>query len=196
MPTKTVLASWAAQVPAGFLFTFKAPQVITHMKQLRDVGEETEYLFRTLSVLEKKLGPILFQFPKSFRANLPALQDFLSLIPPDFSCAFEFRNASWLDPQILNLLRKKECSLCIADTDENPATEIISTAPWGYMRLRRSDYTDTDLSEWRDRILAEKWKQAFVFFKHEDEAKGPELAMRFRELADARTTKSQVRKSQ
>ena len=77
-----------------------------------------------------------------------------------------------------------DCSLCIADTDENPATEIIRTAPWGYLRLRRSDYTEADLSQWLERILAQKWEKAFVFFKHEEEAKGPEMAIRFRELSD------------
>jgi uncharacterized protein YecE (DUF72 family) len=184
MPTKSVLASWAEQVPEGFVFALKAPQVITHMKQLRNVEEEAEYLFRTLSVLEKKMGPILFQFPKSFHADRPALEAFLALVPAAISCAFEFRNRSWLDSAILDLLRDKGCSLCIADTDENPAEEIVTTAPWGYLRLRRSDYVDADLSEWLERILAQKWEKAFVFFKHEDEAKGPEMAMRFRELAD------------
>ncbi len=186
MPTESVLTSWAEQVPADFVFALKAPQVITHLKQLRNVSAETEYLFRTLSVLDRKLGPVLFQFPKSFRANQAALQDFLGLIPGGIACAFEFRNPSWLDDAILDLLREKGSSLCIADADENPAKEIIGTAPWGYLRLRRSDYTDADLSEWLERILSQKWKEAFVFFKHEDEARGPEVAVRFRELSDSR----------
>ncbi len=76
---------------------FKAPQVITHLKRLKNVDEETEYLFRTLSVLDRKLGPVLFQFPKSFHADPPALKDFLALIPGTMSCAFEFRSPSWLD---------------------------------------------------------------------------------------------------
>jgi uncharacterized protein YecE (DUF72 family) len=188
MPTEGVLISWAEQVPDNFIFALKAPQVITHLKRLRNVGSENEYLFRTLSVLEKKLGPVLFQFPKSFHVDHSALKDFLDLIP-DMSCAFEFRSPSWLDAEILALLRKKRCSLCIADTDESPAKEISSTAPWGYLRLRRSDYTDADLSEWIERILSQKWEKAFVFFKHEDEAKGPEMAMRFHGLADARGKK-------
>ena len=71
MPTEGVLSSWAEQVPDDFAFALKAPQVITHLKQLRNVGEETDYFFRTLSVLDRKLGPALFQFPKSFRAEPP-----------------------------------------------------------------------------------------------------------------------------
>jgi uncharacterized protein YecE (DUF72 family) len=186
MPKESVLASWAEQVPDDFVFALKAPQVITHIKQLRNVFEQTEYLFRSLSVLGRKLGPVLFQFPKSFRANAPALEDFLPLIPGNRACAFDFRSPSWLEGGIPDLLRDKGCSWCIEDTDENPANEIISTATWGYLRLRRSDYTDAGLSQWAEKILAQKWERAFVFFKHEDEAKGPELAMRFQELIESR----------
>jgi uncharacterized protein YecE (DUF72 family) len=194
MPKESVLTSWAEQVPDDFVFALKAPQVITHLKRLRDVLEETEYLFRTLSVLDRKLGPVLFQFPKSFRADRPALLDFLRLIPRDMPCAFEFRSPTWLDDEILDLLRKKGSSLCIADADENPVNEIIPTAPWGYLRLRRSDYTEADLSQWLERILSQKWEKAFVFFKHEEDdaqgpaqgpANGPEMAVRFRELASS-----------
>jgi uncharacterized protein YecE (DUF72 family) len=185
MPTEGVLTSWAAQVPDDFVFALKAPQIITHIKRLRNVGEETDYLFRTLSILDRKLGPVLFQFPKSFHADYPALKDFLDLIP-DMSCAFEFRSPSWIDAEVLDLLSRRGYSLCTADTDENPAKEIINTAPWGYLRLRRSDYTDDDLTQWMERIRSQKWDKAFVFFKHEEEATGPKMAMRFRELIGSR----------
>jgi uncharacterized protein YecE (DUF72 family) len=194
MPKESVLASWAEQVPDDFVFALKAPQVITHMKQLRNVFEETEYLFRTLSVLDRKLGPILFQFPKSFHANVPALEDFLPLIPGNMACAFDFRSPTWLEGGIPDLLREKGCSWCIEDTDESPIREIISTATWGYLRLRRSDYTDADLSQWLERVLSQKWERTFVYFKHEDEAKGAELAMRFQGLVDARVKKIETGK--
>jgi uncharacterized protein YecE (DUF72 family) len=187
MPTEKLLTSWADQVNDDFVFALKAPQVITHWKRLRNIGPEVEYLFRSLATLDRKLGPVLFQFPKTFPANAAALKELLALIPDAALCAFEFRNPSWLDGEVLDLLRAKGCGLCIADADEGPASEIISTASLGYVRLRRSDYTDADLAEWADRILSQQWDQAFVFFKHEgDEAKGPRLAMRFQELVDAR----------
>jgi uncharacterized protein YecE (DUF72 family) len=195
MPKENVLASWAEQVPDDFVFALKAPQVITHLNRLRNVDAETAYLFRSLSVLDRKQGPVLFQFPKSFHKDRPALEDFLDLVPGDVSCAFDFRSPSWLDDQILGLLRERGCSLCIEDVDESPVSEIISTAPWGYLRLRRSDYTDADLSQWMERTLAQKWKKAFVFFKHEDEAKGPQMAIRFRELADSSVKKLQKGKT-
>jgi uncharacterized protein YecE (DUF72 family) len=193
MPTEPVLASWAEQVPDDFVLALKAPQVITHLKRLRNVEAETEYLFRTLPILDRKLGPVLFQFPKSFHVDRPRLEDFLTLIPGKISCAFEFRSPSWLDNEILDLLSAREYSLCTADADENPAARVISTAPWGYLRLRRSDYTEADLAQWLEKILAQKWDKAFVFFKHEGEARGPEMAIRFRELADSEVKKIQDR---
>ena len=184
MPTESVLKSWAGQVPEDFVFAIKAPQVITHRKRLKNVDSETEFLFRSLSALDRKLGPVLFQFSKTFHANPALLKDFLSLIPDNISCAFEFRSPSWLNTETISLLHEKRHSLCLEDTDENPANEIISTASWGYLRLRRSDYTDADLSQWMERILGQEWRKVFVFFKHEEEAKGPEMAMRFYELTD------------
>ncbi len=193
MPKESVLESWAGQVPEGFVFAIKAPRVITHLKQLRNVAEETEYFFRTLSVLDRKLGPVLFQFPKSFRKNRPVLEEFLGLIPDDAASAFEFRSPSWLDDEILGLLREKGSSFCIADSDENPVHEIIRTARWGYLRLRRPDYTDVDLSQWAERIPSQKWEKAFIFFKHEDEAGGAEMAMRFQELFEPNVKKTAQR---
>ena len=185
MPTENVLLSWAAQVSDNFLFALKAPQIITHLKRLRNVEKETEYLFSTLSTLKQKLGPVLFQFPGSFRADRYALKDFLRLVPDNIPCAFDFRSPSWLVDEILELLRERGCSLCIADTDEYPADEIVTTAPWGYLRLRCSDYTGADLAQWLERISSQKWEKTFVFFKHEEGAGGAEMAMRFRELADS-----------
>jgi uncharacterized protein YecE (DUF72 family) len=185
MPNGTVLASWAGQVGNDFVFALKAPQVITHMKRLRHVSSETGYLFKSLSVLERKLGPVLFQFPNTFHADRAVLKEFLDLVPRNALCAFEFRSPSWLDEGTLELLRERTCGLCIADADDAPAGEIISTATWGYLRLRRSDYTGAELKQWAERVLAQKWEKAFVFFKHEGEgAKGPQLAMRFRDIVD------------
>ncbi len=186
MPRESVLRSWAEQVPEGFVFALKAPQVITHFRQLRNVRDEAEYLFRSLQSLDGKLGPVLFQFPKSFRNDREALEDFLPLIPGDAVCAFDFRSLSWHTSEILDLLRKKGCGWCIEDTDENPVEEIVTSASWGYLRLRRTDYTDADLERWLERISSQKWEKAFVYFKHEDEGKGAELAMRFQEMAGGR----------
>ena len=138
-----------------------------------------QYLFRTLSLLQRKQGPVLFQFPAGFREDAEALQDFLDLIPQKILCAFEFRHPSWKSGRIQDLLRARNLSLCTADTDDLPAQDILATASWGYLRLRRSGYADADLASWLKKIHAQQWKTVFVFFKHEEEARGPELAMRF-----------------
>lgn len=185
MPTQKVLTSWAQQVPEDFVFTFKASQRITHIKRLKEVEQETEYLLTTLSALKERLGPILFQFPANFKVNRERLEGFLGLLPPELRCAFAFRSPSWIEDGILSLLRDRSRALCMEDTDEAPVGSIISTAPWGYLRLRRSDYSDDDLSEWVERILAQAWEKVYVFFKHENEAKAPLLAIHFRELFHA-----------
>jgi uncharacterized protein YecE (DUF72 family) len=183
MPSELILTGWANQVPNDFVFAFKAPQVITHMKRLRNVAQETDYFLRTLTVLAARLGPVLFQFPPSFHADYQGLKDFLGLIPRTLSFAFEFRNASWIDSGILELLGEKGCSLCLTDSGETPVVEIINTAPWGYLRLRRTEYSDDELSRWVKRIVSQKWEKVFVFFKHEEGGTGPEMAIRFRTLA-------------
>jgi len=190
MPTERIITPWAEQVPDDFSFAFKAPQVMTHLKKLRNVSEEAEYFFRTLSVLGGKLGPALFQFPKSFHAekNRTALEEFLPLVPRTVRCAFDFRSPSWLDAGIADLLRERGCSLCLEDTDESPVGEIISTAEWGYLRLRRTSYTEADLAQWLARIRSQRWERVFVFFKHEEEGggpiTGPDTALQFRTLAE------------
>lgn len=188
MPTEAVLAGWVDQVPADFAFALKASQVITHRKRLRQVEEETAYFFSTLAALDRKMGAVLFQFPPSFHADREALASFLPLLPGERKSAFEFRHPSWFAPEILELLRDHGCALCLADTDENPLGELLSTAPWGYLRLRRSTYSPLELEQWLARIRAQPWQSAFVFFKHEEEgkeAKGPEMAMHFQQLAGA-----------
>ena len=183
MPTERLLAPWAEQVSDGFVFVLKAPQVITHVKRLKEVEEEADYYFRTAELLGDKLGAVLCQFPAFFRANLPRLETFLDLIPAGIRCAFEFRSPTWLEAGVAQLLHERGHSLCIADTDERPAEEIESTADWGYLRLRRAGYTEADLADWARRIASQPWERAFVFFKHEEEATGPKLALRFMELA-------------
>jgi uncharacterized protein YecE (DUF72 family) len=186
MPTAGIVSSWAKQVPAGFLFAVKAPRIITHIKRLKNVKEETGYFLKTVSALGRGLGCVLFQFPAGFHDDQERLADFLSLVPAKIPCAFDFRSPTWMHSGTYSLLRKRKFCLCMEDTDENPVADITGTAPWGYLRMRRMDYTDDELKQWAKKVLSQDWKKAFVFFKHEDDmaAKGPELAKRFRELVD------------
>ena len=183
LPQPSVMENWNEQVPARFRFSIKATQRITHIKRLNNVADETKYLLETASLLEKRLGVVLFQLPPNFKKDVERLKAFLDLLKPDLRTALEFRHESWFDDETFDLLRERDCALVVSDTDEKPLTEIISTARWGYLRLRRTAYEENDLVEWMKRVQDQKWKDAFVFFKHEDEGVGPKLAAQFLELA-------------
>ena len=183
LPQPSMIENWNAQVPERFRFSIKATQRITHIKRLNNVAEETKYLLETASLLEQRLGVVLFQLPPNFKKDVERLKAFLDLLQPDLRTAFEFRHESWFDDETFDLLRARDCALVVSDTDEKPLTEIISTARWGYLRLRRTAYDENDLVEWMKRVQDQKWKDAFVFFKHEDEGTGPKLAAQFLELA-------------
>jgi len=95
---------------------------------------------------------------------------------------FEFRHPTWFDDDVLELLKRHNHALCISDTDDLPTNHIDKTADWGYLRLRRVNYSREDLTAWVERIKLQKWKSIFVFFKHEDEGTGPKLAAEFLSL--------------
>jgi uncharacterized protein YecE (DUF72 family) len=185
MPAATMLERWSAEVPDGFAFVLKVPRRITHDNRLKDSEDSLSYLFRTASVLAKKLGPLLFQLPPLFKKDLPRLRDFLALLPKEQRAAFEFRHDSWFDEEVYDALRAHQAALCIADTDDEEKMPLVATAPWGYLRLRGQNYADKDLAKWAKQIQDQPWDEAFIFFKHEDEGKGPKLAARFLELAGA-----------
>ena len=188
MPSEKVVLGWAAEVPDGFTFVLKASQRITHRKRLKDAGEELSYFLKTANVLGAKLGPTLFQLPPNLKKDLPRLTDFLALVPRTWRAAFEFRHASWLDDEVFAALKEHDAALVIADTDpEEGDTDplvipTVATADWGYLRLRRASYVKADLERWATTILAQPWKDAFVFFKHEDAGAGPKLADQFTAL--------------
>jgi uncharacterized protein YecE (DUF72 family) len=183
MPTASVLAAWAAEVPADFKFVLKASQKITHLQRLKDVRDLVEYLLGVAGTLKERLGPLLFQLPPNLKKDVPRLREFLMLLPPDRRAAFEFRHQSWFDDEVFGALREFQAVLCIAEAENDLEIPFISTADWGYLRLRRPDYTDRELKEWVKRVQDAKWHEAFIFFKHEDEGKGPQMAKQFLELA-------------
>ena len=183
LPQPAMIENWREQVPKDFRFSIKASQRITHIKRINNVADETKYLLETVALLEERLGVILFQLPPNMKKDTGRLKAFLDLLPADTRTAFEFRHETWFDDEVFGLLGARDCALVVSDTDEKPLTEIISTAKWGYLRLRRTAYDDHDLVAWMKRVQAQKWKDAFVFFKHEDEGVGPKLAAQFLELA-------------
>ena len=184
LPDETVVRLWAEQVPPEFRFVLKAPRKITHTRRLKDAGADVEGLFCVAKSLGSSYGAILFQLPPNFKKDLERLQTFLSLLPADRHVAFEFRHPSWLDDEVFALLRARNCALCVTDTNEGEICDLINTASWGYLRLRRREYTGANLLHWKERICSQSWHHAYVFFKHEDEATGPKFATEFLKHAE------------
>jgi len=185
MPKEELLQGWADQVPESFTFVIKASQRITHIKRLKDCGEQVDYLFRVTSTLGPRLGPLLFQLPPNFRKDVPRLQGFFDVMPERRRVAFEFRHASWFDDEVYETLRARGAALCVADTGEEPAAPLVATTDWGYLRLRREEFSDQELRDWARRIREQPWSDAYVFLKHEEEGKGPKLAAKLMEFCAA-----------
>ena len=183
VPKPDVFAGWAKQVPDGFRFAVKATRRITHIKRLKNVEEETAFFLRAAEPLAEKLGVVLFQLPPNLKKDVERLGRFLGLLPSSGRFALEFREPSWFDEEVFSLLRSRGCALCLAETDEQPVDDLVSTAPFAYLRLRKTEYGDAELEAWAERIGRERWKDVFLFFKHEDEGLGPKFAERFLELA-------------
>jgi len=184
MPDAKMVAKWGEQVPEGFTFVLKAPQRITHQKKLAGASADVAYLFETGRTLGDKLGPVLFQLPPYLKKNAALLHEFMAELPEQGKVAFEFRHESWFDDEIYAILRERDIALCAADTDEVTDVDalLVATASWGYMRLRRSEYAASELQAWAERVQRQAWSETYVFFKHEDEGKGPRFAVQFREM--------------
>jgi uncharacterized protein YecE (DUF72 family) len=185
MPNAAAIQGWRSQVPDSFRFAIKVPRPISHLKRLRDCGEELRFLLRSLAGLEPCLGSLLVQLPPHARFDEAALAAFLAEVPRGTRVAFEFRNESWLVPAVFELLESRNAALVQSESDAD--FELLPwTADWGYLRLRRVDYGADDLRRWLERIDASGVTEAHVFFKHEDAATGPRLAAQLLAMAGRR----------
>jgi uncharacterized protein YecE (DUF72 family) len=183
IPNIKTLEKWADGTPERFVFSLKAPKRITHDAKLQGCEELLGRFIETVNMLGPKLGVVLFQLPPAFKKNAEVLAAFLALLPPGFRSAFEFRHPSWHDPEIFALLENRDAALCIAESDKL-AAPVVATAGYGYLRLRREDYIGKDIERWAG-VIAEysaRWKDIFVYYKHEEKGMGPMLA---RQLMDA-----------
>jgi uncharacterized protein YecE (DUF72 family) len=187
MPSVKLLDGWAEKVPEEFSFVLKASRRITHQKRLKEAEDPLSYLLETASSLGSRLGPMLFQLPPYLKRDVERLESFARLFPDGFRAAFEFRHESWFDESVYEVLRAQEFALVTADTGDEKPAPVVSTAPYGYARLRREEYAAAELDEWVGRLTGQGWGDLYVFFKHEDAGAGPRLAARFRDLAEGRS---------
>ena len=172
LPKENVLMEWAAQVPQNFTFALKASQRITHHARLKEESADTvDFLLRNTAKLGDRLGPILFQLPPNLRKDVNRFRGFLGLLPSDRRYVFEFRHESWFDDEVYDAMRERDIAMCIAEQDDFKCP-VVCTATWGYLRLHKLDYQASDLTDWATCVTSQQWKEAYVFFKHDETENG------------------------
>ena len=176
IPTPALLEKWAEGTPDGFTFTLKAPRRITHDSKLQHVADLTQTFCRTAATLGSKLGVLLFQLPPTMKRDDARLAAFIDTLPAGTRAAFEFRHPSWHDAAVFDALRGRNLALCIADS-EKMSTPVVATADYAYFRLRDEGYQPADIEQWAQTIRGLGGVgETFVYFKHEEQGKGPEFA--------------------
>jgi uncharacterized protein YecE (DUF72 family) len=179
-PSEKTLENWRARAAEGFVFTLKASQRITHWKKLKDVGEDVRDFVERGKLLGDRFGCVLFQCPPSLPYDSGLLDGFLATLPADGpSYAMEFRHDSWAEAR--DRLLEAGVAWCVAETDEKDVgPEAMSWDPVGYLRLRKTEYSDEELKEWAGRIgpALGAGARVFCYFKHEDEGASPKMAKR------------------
>lgn len=194
-PSLEAVEAWREQTPDEFLFAWKASKFITHWKRLSDKSASSiELMEMRLKVLGPKAGPVLFQLPARFKADGERLASFLKLLSKKYKYAFEFRDASWYEKDILALLRKRDVALCLSDHIDAPAPWVI-TASHVYIRGHgpTGEYKDRyplkTLRDWAAAIR--KWKRqgrtVFCYFDNDQKSAAPKDARRLLQLLAGKT---------
>src|SRR5262245_27767390 len=116
MPNEKLTSGWAAQTPAPYKLTLKAPRRITHDNRLKRTGELVEAFCQAAASLGDKLGALLFQLPPNLKKDTSLFDAFLDDLPPRVCAAFEFRHPSWFDDDVLERLSRRNLALCVADS--------------------------------------------------------------------------------
>jgi len=175
LPSASTLQGWVEATPPGFVFALKANQRITHILRLKNAAEATELFLKMIDPLRsaRRLGPILFQLPPHLKCDEALLADFLELLPADLRYAFEFRHASWLAEPVYELLRRRNVSLCLAESEKLEVPKVI-TADFVYYRLRKPQYSETDVATIAAgaRELLTTGRDLYLMFKHEETPDG------------------------
>ena len=175
LPSAGTLANWVEATPAGFVFAVKANMRITHILRLKNAAEATELFLKMIDPLRasRRLGPVLFQLPPAMKCDVALLREYLELLPRDLRYAFEFRHASWLAEPIYDVLRSRNISLCVAESEKLEVPEVI-TADFVYYRLRKPDYSEADVASIaaRSADLLAAGRDLYLMFKHEETPDG------------------------
>ena len=185
-PTEKTLTTWRQEAAEGFVFTLKANQRITHFKRLKDADDDVRDFVDRAKLLGDRLGCVLFQCPPTLQYDRGLIEAFVGYLPPAIRFAMEFRHPSWKEAR--ELLLSQGVAWCVAETDtQDPGPDDLSWEPAGYLRLRKTDYTDEELKGWAARIdpAVQAGHDVFVYFKHEDEGASTKMAKRLETILRA-----------
>lgn len=190
LPTATTFDNWREASPPDFCFAVKASRFITHMKKLKDPKSSSEKFFHVADRLGRKLGPILFQLPPRWKLNVERFDEFLRALPGRHQYVFEFRDETWLVPEIYQLLGKHKAAFCIHDfADMRVPREI--TAKFTYIRFHGptsakyfGSYSNRDLRAWADRI--NEWRHdlssIYIYFNNDPEGAAVRNALTLKQM--------------
>jgi uncharacterized protein YecE (DUF72 family) len=174
LPEEKTFEQWRKTVPPGFLFAVKASRFLTHIKRLKDPEDSIKLFFSRAKYLGPRLGPILFQLPPRWRADIGRLSTFLELLPPKHRYVIEFRDESWYTEEIRELLRLHNVALCLHDwRSADWAREL--TADFTYIRFHGTtgryagNYPDHMLQHWAEEIKSwrNRLSSVFAFFNND-----------------------------
>ncbi len=179
---------WRDTTSEGFQFAVKASRYITHIKRLREVGDELQLFLERADHLGPKLGPILFQLPPNQQLDLTRLPEFLRLLPGTRRWVLEFRHPSWHTRDVYQLLTEHAVALCIP-VGGGLHPDRVTTAPFTYFRMHRGQepdggFTDQELVSWAGQIrgLRNAGKEVYVYFNNDWGGYAIRDALKLREL--------------
>lgn len=174
LPSLKSLEKWHAESCDDFLFSMKAPRIITHFKQLIDCQElMAEFYALMQEGLKNKLGAVLMQFPPKFFFTEERLQLLTALHNPEVTTVVEFRHASWWQQEIINALGNNGLVFCGQSFPADLPDSVIINTDQAYYRfhgvpvLYKSSYDNNFMQKIKcDLADKEHIKRAFVFFNN------------------------------
>jgi uncharacterized protein YecE (DUF72 family) len=193
LPAYETFAAWRESVPEGFVFAVKASRYITHMKKLKDPQQSLGTFMQQVVALEEKLGPILFQLPPRWHCDPTRLRQFLEALPGGLLYTFEFRDHTWYNEAVYDLLRQHQAAFCLYDLEQHQSPVVV-TAAFVYIRLHgpegkyNGSYSDEYLETWA--AAARSWEQegrsVYIYFDNDIGGHAVVDAQRLQSLVSAR----------
>lgn len=191
LPEAAMLARWRDSVPRDFVFSAKASRYITHMKKLRDPQSTLRPFLERVEVLGKQLGPILFQLPPRWHADLARLQAFLHSLDPRHRYAFEFRDPSWFGREVRLLLEQHDAAFCIYDLDGQTSPKAVTT-DFVYVRLHgpaapyQGSYDVRALAGWAGAFSAwiRQGRAVYCYFDNDQHGYAASNALRLKRMLE------------